>query len=157
MTKTYVLACDCLWATSVSFKESIWCIDLPIIVDEPRKSFVTVCLSEEVDLSSDFQLLDWFVPLFPISNFLYDCYFSIDLTRWLVFRCMEISFALNSATKHQSIGSPADHYLVKDIDIDVIIMNTLRDLPDNVQFHFFGVRRHHAFCFWMEQPSEYQK
>jgi hypothetical protein len=46
---------------------------------------------------------------------------------------------------------PADLLLVKDSDIDVMIRNFSRNMPDNVQFPFLSVRKLHAFCFWVEE------
>ena len=46
---------------------------------------------------------------------------------------------------------PVDLLLVKDSDIDVIIRNSSRNMPDNVQFPFLAVRKCHVFHFWVEE------
>ena len=51
----------------------------------------------------------------------------------------------------QGFGCSADLLLVKDSDIDVMIRNSSRNMPDNVQFPFLAVRKLHAFQFWMEE------
>ena len=53
----------------------------------------------------------------------------------------------------QGFASPADLLLVKDSDIDVMIRNSSRNMPDNVQFPFLAVRKLHAFCFWVEEQN----
>ena len=51
----------------------------------------------------------------------------------------------------QGSGYPADLLLVKDSDIDVMIRNSSRNMPDNVQFPSLAVRKLHTFCFWVEE------
>ena len=51
----------------------------------------------------------------------------------------------------QGFGCPADLLLVKDSDIDVMIRNSSRNMPDNVHFPFLAVRKLHAFCFLVEE------
>ena len=53
----------------------------------------------------------------------------------------------------QGISCPADLLLVKDSDIDVMIRNSSRNMPDNVQFPFLAVRKLHAFRFWVEERN----
>ena len=53
----------------------------------------------------------------------------------------------------QGFGCPGDLLLVKDNDIDVMIRNSSRNMPDNVQFPFLAVRKLHAFCFWVEERN----
>ena len=49
------------------------------------------------------------------------------------------------------IQMPEDLLLVKDSDIDVMIRNSSRNMPDNVQFPFLAVRKCHVFHFWVEE------
>ena len=53
----------------------------------------------------------------------------------------------------QGFSCPADLLLVKDSDIDVMIRNSSRNMPDNVQFPFLAVRKLHAFRFWVEERN----
>jgi hypothetical protein len=47
----------------------------------------------------------------------------------------------------QGFGCPADLLLVKDSDIDAMIRNSSRNMPDNVLFPFLADRKLHAFQF----------
>jgi hypothetical protein len=51
----------------------------------------------------------------------------------------------------QGFGCPEDLLLVKDSDIDIMIRNSSRNMPDNVQFPFLAVRKLCAFWFWVEE------
>ena len=73
----------------------------------------------------------------------------VQMCRALV--CCGFSNQISNFLIAQGFSCPADLLLVKDSDIDVMIRNSSRNMPDNVQFPFIAVKKLHAFCFWVEE------
>ena len=75
----------------------------------------------------------------------------VDVQMRGVLVCCGFSNQTSNFLIAQGFGCPADLLLVKDSDIDVLVRNSSRNMPDDVQFPFLAVWKLHAFQFWVEE------
>ena len=112
--------------------------------------YVTVRLSEQSNLSDNFCccIVCCFAScfFFQLLPFLWlDTMVDVQMRGALV--CCGFSTQTSNFLIAQGISCPADLLLVKDSDIDVMIRNSSRNMPDNVQFPFLAVRKLHTLWF----------
>ena len=114
--------------------------------------YVTVHLSEKANLSDNFSCC---IALMFCSCILFDYYLSFDLTRWLMFRCVELWFAVDSAVRHQtswlhrvSVAQQTFYWW------KTVPFMSWSGIPQGIRlimfsFPFLAVRKLHSFWFWV--------